>query len=276
MSSSTNKYDLVPFPKIRVLISEYVRAARKKNNIHLSIEADITNLKQVESYHKKTNRDFSLPVYILFCYGHLLSKHPELITMRKRNKLVKFKSVDVGTIVERDSEGGQKIPMSVVIRNMGSMSFDTVLNKIRNAQRDTAENIDGVRERRALLNYPYWLLKAIMRYIMASPIRYCKHYGNASFTSAIRSKNERVIIATPIGPSTSSLCLNSSFKKLVKEGDVFTEKTFISFTFVIDHDIIDGAVLVRIVEEFCRMVESVYGLEEIRDLDPSEVHSRLL
>jgi pyruvate/2-oxoglutarate dehydrogenase complex dihydrolipoamide acyltransferase (E2) component len=98
---------------------------------------------------------------------------------------------------------------------------------------------------------------------MADPIRYCKHYGNASFTSAIRSKNERGIIATPIGPSTSSLCLNSSFKKVVKEEDGFNEKPFISFTFVIDHDIIDGAVLVRIVEEFCRIVESVYGLEDV-------------
>jgi pyruvate/2-oxoglutarate dehydrogenase complex dihydrolipoamide acyltransferase (E2) component len=259
------QYEIVPFPKIRVLISEYVRAARKKNNIHLSIEADITMLKQIERIYKETNRDFSLPIYILYCYGQLLRNHPELIAMRRRNKLIMFKRVDVGTIVERDLGNGQKVPMAIVIKDIGSMRFEDILIKIRNAQRDRAEDIEGVRQRRALLRYPYWLIKIIIRYIMADPIRYCKHYGNASFTSAIRSKNERGIIATPIGPSTISLCLNSSFRKVVKEEDGFNEKSFISFTFVVDHDIIDGSDSVKIVEEFCRMVESVYGLEDIHE-----------
>ena len=263
MTFSKTAYDIVPFPKIRVLISEYIRAARKKNNVNISVEADITNLQQVESHYKSLNRDFSLPVYILFCYGHLLNKFPQLITMRKRNSLIRFKSVDVGVVVERSNGNGQKIPMAIVIRDMGSMNFDEVLMHIRNAQRENAENIDVVRKRRALLKYPYWLLKYIMRYIMSSPVRYCKHYGNASFTSPVRSKIDRFSIGTPIGPSTSTLCLNSRFRKIVKVDDNLKEKVFISFTFVIDHDIIDGAELFRILEEFCRMVESVYGLEEI-------------
>ena len=254
------KYEIVPFPKMRVLVAEYVRASRKKNNIELFIEADLTHLLKVEDSFKAKQIDFSLPSYMLFCFGHLLKNHKELISMRKGNRLVKFKEVDVLTIVERESSTGEKIPMSIVIRDIGSKSFKEVLLEIRSAQKNEAEKIVEVKNRRRILNYPYWLMKLIMRYIMRSPIRFHKHYGNAAFTSPFRSKKARFAMAIPMGPCSISLLLNSSYKKVVKENGEFVEKTFVGFTFVVDHDIIDGAAGMRVAEEFCTMVELGYGL----------------
>ena len=67
-------------------------------------------------------------------------------------------------------------------------------------------------------------------------------------------------MAIPMGPCSISLLLNSSYKKVVKENGGFVEKTFVGFTFVVDHDIIDGAQGMRVAEEFCSMVELGYGL----------------
>jgi pyruvate/2-oxoglutarate dehydrogenase complex dihydrolipoamide acyltransferase (E2) component len=254
------KYEIIPFPKMRVLVAEYVRASKKKNNIELFIEADLTHLLEVEDNYKSNQIDFSLPSYILFCFGHLLNNHIDLISMRNGNRMVKFKEVDVLTIVERQASTGEKIPMSIVIRDIGSKSFKEVLLEIRSAQKNEADKIVEVKNRRRILNYPYWIMRLIMRYIMASPIRYHKHYGNAAFTSPYRAKKARFTMAIPISPCSISLLLNSSFKKIVKENGEFKEKTFIGFTFVVDHDIVDGAAGMRVAEEFCAMVESGYGL----------------
>lgn len=255
-------YKLKVFPKMRMLISEYLRRSRIKNNINLFVEADVTNLMRFKQEQKELGLDFSLPIYILYCFARLLQNHPDLISMRKGNKLFQFENADILTVVEREGENGTKVPMAIIIRNAGAKSYLEIHNEIRNSQEEQPENILEVKKRRRLLNFPSWLIRLSIARAQSHPVRYCKHYGNAAFTSPLRGGNARFSIAVPISSCTLTLLLNSTFKKVISVNGSFVESTFMGFTFVVDHDIIDGARGMRIVDEFCKMVEAFPVLDK--------------
>jgi pyruvate/2-oxoglutarate dehydrogenase complex dihydrolipoamide acyltransferase (E2) component len=253
-------YKVLPFPKIRILIAENLRKTRTKNNISLFIEADITMLSALKAEKIKNGESFSIPVYILYCLGQLLQRHPILISMRKGNKLIQFDQADIMTIVEREHEGNSKVPMAIIVRDAGQKSYLQIVEEIRKAQVTDPNRISEVKQRRKLLSYPAWLIRLAVSYFQSDPVRYCKYYGNASFTSPVRNKDERFAIATHISSCTVSLLLNNTYKKVVKTESGFEERVFKGFTFVVDHDILDGAQGMRIASEFCSLVENCYGI----------------
>lgn len=255
-------YKIRVFPKMRILISEYLRRSRIKNNVNLFVEADVTNLMRFKQEKKELGLDFSLPIYILYCFARLIQNHPDLMSMRKGNKLFQFENVDVLTFVERDGENGSKVPMAIIIRDAGRKRYAEMHNEVRNSQVEPPENILEVKKRRRLLNFPSWVIRWSIARAQSHPVRYCKHYGNAAFTSPVRGGNARFSIAVPISSCTFSLSLNSTFKKVISVDGSFVESTFIGFTFVVDHDIIDGARGMRIIDEFCKMVEAFPVLDK--------------
>jgi pyruvate/2-oxoglutarate dehydrogenase complex dihydrolipoamide acyltransferase (E2) component len=258
---------------MRTLVSSYLRKSKEKNNIHVFVEANIDDLLKVKKSYKDRGLDFSFPVYVLFCFGQLLHRYPNLFSMRWGNRWVQFDNADILTVIEREEKDGVKVPMSYIVRDAGRKTYHEILSEVRRAQQSNPEDIHEVRKRRKLLNLPHWLIAWIVAFFQSTPQRYCRYYGNAAFTAPVRGNTNRFSIGVPISSSTTALLLNGQYKKVVKGELGFEEKDFIGFTFVVDHDIIDGAQGMRIAEDFCSMIESSFGL--INPIENSSIGKEL-
>ncbi len=255
-------YDIFPFPPVRKLLSENIRGARFKNNIHLFIEADVTALYELAGARNAQSGDFSIPVFCLVCFARLLRRHPELVSRRSGNRVVRFRQADIMTIVERTLPGQAPIPMAILIRDAGNKRYAELLDEIRRAQQVDPLAIPEVARRRKLMKYPAWLIRLILGHIRRDPVLYGKYFGNAGFTSLHSGKSERFSMAVPVTTSTLTLLVNTTSRKVVQTPEGLAERLFKGFTFVADHDLIDGAQGMRYAEEFCRMIESPTSYED--------------
>ena len=231
----TSPFKIRPFPKMRTLVSSYLRKSKEKNNIHVFIEANIDDLLKIKKSYNDRGLDFSFPIYTLFCFGQLLQRYPDLFSLRMGNQWVQFDNADILTVIEREEKDGVRVPSSYIVRNAGGKSYHEILSEIRNAQQCNPEAIQEVKQRRKLLRLPHWLIARMVAFFQSTPQRYCRYYGNAAFTAPVRGNTNRFSIGVPISSSTTALLFNGQYKKVVKGELGFEERDFIGFTFVVDH-----------------------------------------
>ena len=91
----------VPFPPVRELLIDFLRAGQAKRLAHGFLEVDISrSLVRIKECREVV--PVSLTAYFVYCLAHAVHEHKELHAYRKgRRKLVIFDDVDVNTLLEK-------------------------------------------------------------------------------------------------------------------------------------------------------------------------------
>jgi hypothetical protein len=131
------EYEIVPFPRMRHLVIDVLRAAQRKHMIHGLVEADVTRARQyIREQEASTGEQLSLTAFVATCLGKAVELNKYLHAMRNwRGQLVLFDEVDVSTMIEVEVEG-RKIPMAHILRagpSWASLRTYHVLSERRSA-----------------------------------------------------------------------------------------------------------------------------------------------
>ena len=261
MSRRSGEYKVVPFPKVRLRITDFLLLMHEKHVIHSLTELDVTQPRQyIREHEAKTGERLSFTAFFVACLSKAVDEDKYMHAYRKwGGKLVLFDDVDVTTVVEHEVDE-VRIATPYIIRAANKKTLREIHGEIRASQEQKAREFKKMPWDEHLffsLPTPFRLL--VFRVVGSSP--------------ELRKKVEGTVMVTAIGmfgkgsawgiPMTVyTLCLTLggiSEKPGVVQGKIEVRE-YLSLTVSVDHDIVDGAPLARFMARLKELVESAYGL----------------
>jgi len=259
MKKKQDGYQVVPFPKMRHAIIDYLHEARRKHMIYALAEVDVTKARQIIREHKaRTGVSLSFTAFIITCLGRAVDENKVMHAYRKgRNQLVLFDDVDVNTLVEHEAEG-HKIATPYVIRAANKKTFREIHQEIRAAQKEKAE------EPQAIQRYPYLPLpiRRLFWWAFGKYPHLKKRIGGTVTVTAIGMFGKGAGWGIPITDYTLGITLSGIAEKPGVVDGRIEIREYLSMTISVDHDIIDGAPLARFTQRLKELIESGYGLSD--------------
>lgn len=251
-----------PYPKLRNFILDVMAEGRRKNIINLLFEADVTSLRiRLARHREQTGEHLSLTACLA---GTLAAAIEEDLSMQAYrlggSKLVLFEEIDLAVMIERELEDGT-LPVTSIVRAANEKGIGGIHRELQ-AAKSAPLGEDGPMP--ALEKYffglPLPLRKIIWLFIRRDPYLFKQLAGTVGVTSMGMHAGSPMVLL-PITPMTLTLSIGSIGKKLVLAGNQPVEREMIQLNLGADHDVIDGAPLVRFAERFRKLLEEGAALE---------------
>ena len=259
-------YQVVPFPRVRLRIADFLRLQHDKHIIHALWEADVTTPRhRIRQRKAATGETLSFTAFIIGCVAKAVDEDKYMHAYRKgRRQLVIFDEVDVTTLVEHEVDG-EKIATPYVIRAANRKTLAEVHHEVRAAQEQKAREFRKVPWHEQL----FFSLPAFIRVPLLGAV------GNSPH---LKKRVQGTVVVTAIGmfgtgagwgiPMTNYTLSTTLGGIAEKPGIVdgrIQPQEYLSVTVSVDHDIVDGAPLARFSSRLKQLIERGYGLVQQAD-----------
>ncbi len=293
MKRNRDDYELVPYPKMRRVLSAMLRTVQRKNMMHGLVEMDVTKAHQyMHEYKARTGESLSFTAFIVTCLARAVDENKSVHAYLKgRNQLVLFKDVDVTVQVERKGVG-QKGPepstpdagsfqqhghnndndrqktrvdtmFPHIIRAANKKTFWEIHREIRAAQEEKVDTTAKFKALQGAASLPTFMIVFIWRLagwlIMRYP-RLQKKYGGTVGITAVGMFAKGGGWGIPTAAHTLDITLGGIGEKAVRVDGQLEFREYLSMTISMDHDIIDGAPATRFALRLKELIESGFGL----------------
>jgi pyruvate/2-oxoglutarate dehydrogenase complex dihydrolipoamide acyltransferase (E2) component len=261
-----------PYPKLRNFILDLMAEGRRKNTIHLPFEADLGPVRHhLGQYKAATGERISLTTYFAKSLACVIDEDKAMHAVRHgKSRLLIFDEVDLAIMVERDIDGGL-MPVNCIVRaanRKNSAEIHRELQAAKIAPLGESGPLSALEKQFFALPTP--LRKIAWFFIRRDPILFKQLAGTVGITS-LGMHTGGPVIGIPITPMTLTLCIGSTGKKLVLENGCPVEREYIQLNLSANHDVIDGAPLMRFIERFRKVLEEGRALDI---LQPAEEYPK--
>lgn len=247
-------YKIIPLSINRRAVIASATINKKKNTFHSIAEADISMPgKFMEDYSSRTGEKLSLTAYVVACLARTLTKHPQLNSFRKGNRLVILDDVTVNVLVERDYQG-EKVPEPIGIRQAQNKPYLQILQEIRQAKTIQGEKLGSLSGMTWIRLIPGFLMRTFFR-IADRNIRLGIRYGKVAVTSIGMFSREPVWFV-PHGTATVLVTVGGILERVIRMDNGFAPHEHLCLTVSFDHDIVDGAPAARFMKDFLEEIRS--------------------
>jgi pyruvate/2-oxoglutarate dehydrogenase complex dihydrolipoamide acyltransferase (E2) component len=261
MTKKHDDYTVVPFPKVRLRIVDFLRLMQRKPIIHALTELDVTKPRQYIREHKaRTGESLSFTAFIIYCLGKAVDEDKRMHAYRKGNKLVLFDEVDITTVIEHEVDA-EKIATPHIFRAVNKRTLLDIHREMRTAQ---AEKVEEFKQgipwyESAFFSLPQFIRVAILGAFGKSP-RLMKRVEGTSMVTAVGMFGQGIGWGIPLTNYTLGIALGGIGEKPGIVDGRIEIREYLSMTTSVNHDIIDGAPLARFAARFRELIESGSGL----------------
>lgn len=270
-------YEERKFPEFRNPTLDTLDLGKKKRHIPFMFEVDVTEAREyIREFKARTGEGLSFTGWVMKCIGQAVSEHKHIHAMRKGKKsLILFDDVDISVVIERlvgsSDNPSESLPMPYVVRRVNEKTVEEIHNEIRTAQKESlgAGEVQLGTRRNISLTRAFNLMPRFIRNLLVwrrltkDPF-FAKKTMGTIVVSSVGSigKSSGYAWAIPIGIHPVVFALGSITKKPGIVGEEIRIREYLSMTVLFDHDVTDGAPVVRFIERLNELLESSYGLNE--------------
>ena len=260
-------YQVIPYPKYRQFSAAAYRSVSRKPMIHGLIEVDVTRARAVLREHRaRTGETLSFTAFLAICLAKAIDEHKTVHAFRQgRKRLILFDDVDVFTDIERDVNG-QKAIVPYILRAANRKTFRMAHQEIRAAQKTDAGH---VLKRVQPLSLPVALFRPFLwafgRVARSRPQVWKGTMGTVELSAV-------GMFGTGSGwgiPNSSPTALFVTVGGIGKKQAIVDGRTtsheYLCLTLSFDHNVVDGAPAARFTQRLKELIESGYGLDDLRD-----------
>ena len=235
-----------PFPKARNLVLDILSEGRRKNTIQLLFEVDATAMRaQIAKCAESSGSTISVTGYVARILACTVAQEPRMQAYRhKGRELIVFENVDLSVMVEREVDMSL-LPLPFIVRAANKKDFFEVDAELKKAK-SAALYADGPL---SALEATFFSLPRIVRKIVWRFARNDAHLfrelaGTVGVTSMGMYAAGRAVVV-PITPMTLTLSIGAICLQPAFADGVLVERELLQLNLSADHDIIDGAPLMR-------------------------------
>jgi len=244
MDDSADPYEVVPFPRNRIILIDNMELSAHKHHVKGLFELDVAEGRRIiQSQKEKTGR-------------------------KGKKELIIFDDVDISIPVEKRHRR-ETTPYPTVIRKVNEKSVLDITEEIRLAQgkeSDEQLEIEGLEKRSLTMrlskyfpSFPRFLRNIVYRQLK-NPFFVKKTLGTVMVTS-VGMFGHSGGYAIPIAPHPLIVTIGGIARKPGIVDDKIEPREYLSITVSVDHDTVDGAPAARFTRRFSELVESAFGLE---------------
>jgi len=261
MKEEHENFRIESIPKMRRFSLDAGHLGRRRHIVHGLIEVDVTEVRNfIKEYKVKSGETLSFTAFVILCLSKAIEKHPQMHAYRNwRNQLVIFEDVNINSMVEIEKEG-KKIPIPHIFKAVNRKSYDDLHNEMRSSKKNPGQTTE--------LNFMEWflVLPAFLRrmfywVVMRMPQLF-RQYSSSVQVTAIGMFGQGGGWGITMPNFTLTVTVGGIVKKPGVVDDKIAIREYLDLTISIDHDIVDGAPMVRFVNEFRELLESGYGILE--------------
>ncbi|MFO8001773.1 MAG: 2-oxo acid dehydrogenase subunit E2 [Marinilabilia sp.] len=173
--------------------------------------------------------------------------------------MIAFNDHKISFLVEKQL-GDQKVPLPMVLEQVNLKSSPDITQEIENVKNQIATRGDIVLDERSksyerlYYHLPGFLRKMVWKFILNHPRLAYKKMGNVAVTSlGMMGKINGWFIHKSIHPL--SFGIGSILQKPTVVNNEIKIREILNVTVLIDHDVIDGAPMVRFLKELTKNIE---------------------
>lgn len=260
---SASEYTVAPWPVVRNL-TKTALDFQPAHTYHGWTAVNVTEtLAALARCQRATRIHVSLHAYLIRCIALAAAEFPAVITYRHGNKLITFKTVDIGTALDRKQPDGTRLPMIHIARDANLKSFATINWEFRNAARGNLSRDPAVKARRRFARLPGVLRHLAFQRAIGNPIGARKLYGNLQFTSLYHSGVQTPFVAYPPNLGTVSVAAGSVSEMFLPDENGRPKLSkVLHFGGAMNHDIVDGMQVVQFLRRGAELIESCTELDD--------------
>lgn len=255
------EYDFQEIPKSRIATFDVYEVGARKHHVSALLEFDVTETREKLKELKRSGTKVSFTSWILKVIGTTLDKHPEVAaSIFSKRKLIVFKDINISIVVEKEING-QKVPIPMVIEKVNEKNLTQITNEIEKSkdreinEEDVILNKKSTFGERIYYRLPGFLRRLVWRYILSHPVFAYKKMGNVVVTSlGMIGRINGWFIHRSVHPI--SFGIGSVLPKPWVVDKEIRIRDILNMTVLIDHDVVDGAPMVRFLNDFTKSVES--------------------
>lgn len=239
----------IPFPGFRNNLKDFLDLSQGINFISGHSVADVTDLiSKVELNRDSEENKGSLISYFIWALAKAIQKHPEMQSLKSKNKIIIFNDVDVATMVEKELDDGSKIPFPYIVRAAQNKSYDQINVEINKVRELSFEELKGKKKTAILSGLPKFLRMKLLRFALKNPNKVKEVMGTVGLTSIGKELKGRMFWADPVSPYTCTIAIGAIYNEQGRDKLCLTMK--------VNHDLIDGAPAARFAHTFIDLLEN--------------------
>ena len=247
-------------PPSRIATFDIFSVGLLKHHVIGMLEFDVTDSRKRLLDLRKSGTKVSFNAWIIKVISNVLYTHPEASSyVFNKNKLIVFKNINISILVEKEIHD-KKVPIPVIIEKANEKSALQITIEIEDAKVQNLTDNDIVLKKktspseRIYYHLPGFLRRMIWKIMLRNPRIAYKKMGNAVITSVgMIGKINGWFIYKSVHPI--SFGLGSVLKKPVVIGNEIKIREILNMTILIDHDVIDGAPMVRFLNDLTKHIE---------------------
>jgi pyruvate/2-oxoglutarate dehydrogenase complex dihydrolipoamide acyltransferase (E2) component len=242
----------------------------RKHHIYALLEFDVTESRAKLRNLRKKGTLVSFNAWLIKVICCILKKHPEAAAyFYSKKRLIIFDNISVSMIVEKKI-GDSKVPIPLVIERTDEKSAIEISQEIENAKSQQLKANDIVLKRTSTIyqsvyyNLPGFLRRLFWILLLKNPKAAYKTMGNVAVTSiGMIGKINGWFIHKSVHPI--SFGIGSILKKPVVIDNEIKIREILNMTVLVDHDVIDGAPMVRFLDDLTNYIETGKEINNTND-----------
>ncbi|HME56096.1 MAG TPA: 2-oxo acid dehydrogenase subunit E2 [Candidatus Lokiarchaeia archaeon] len=252
--------ETLQFSRIRNAVLDIVNEGRRKNTIYMMLEIDITEARNVMGALKASGMPApTITSYMVRCFAKAVDEQKIMHAYRKGKKtLVLFDEVDAAVIVEKEVRG-QLIPVHYILRAANRKSLGEIQDEIYHAKQATYEDIVPKIDRLFFTKAPDLFRRMFWKITRKDP-KVKKFFSGTIGVTSVGMFGSGMAYLLPITPMTSTLAIGTLTTRPVIVNGSIVPREILCVTLCCDHDIVDGAPMMRFTNRLKDLAEHCFEL----------------
>lgn len=270
MTTIINPFRIIDLSPERRGMAAFLSLKEDRHCMYALLEVDVTTAREIiDNIKVRTGEQLSFTGYLIFCLACTVSEDRSVQAYKKGNKqLLIFENVDVGCMIEK-AKGDRRILTGHVIRAANNKTFHDIHEEIRSVQSSQApSDSEKLTWFRSALLLPWPLsqfFKSLFRFMLKrDPTIVTSMAGTVGISSVGMFGKGHAGWGIANGSHALDLVVGGTTQKLAEVDGKLEARQILNLTIIFDHDVIDGAPAARFARRLVDLIESGYGLDELR------------
>jgi pyruvate/2-oxoglutarate dehydrogenase complex dihydrolipoamide acyltransferase (E2) component len=257
----TLNYKFQKIVRSRIATFDIFEVGMGKHHISAMLEFDVTETRAKLRELRKKGSAVSFNAWLIKAIAAVLEKYPEAAAyLYNKKKLMIFEDINVSVIVEKKI-GETKVPIPLVIEKANKKTAAGISGEIEAAKNQELKKGDIVLKKKSSVyerlyyRLPGFIRRLFWKILLKNPKAAYRTMGNVSVTSVgMIGKVNGWFIHKSVHPI--SFGVGSVLVKPVVINNEVKSREILNMTILVDHDLIDGAPMVRFLGDLTEFIET--------------------